>query len=342
MANTKSSDIRLQVLDRCLRRGGYSTDQLIEAVNRELDMRGYPIVTASNTIRKDLDHIAANYPVTIEAVRNGRNITYAYEDRTMSIYKVAMTDDEMVQLTQAISLLSRFKGMPQMEWLQRAMERLRLSVDIEADGKPVVGFDDCVRLQGRQYFGRLLAAVCNKQVLCVEYRKYGDEASKFFTVSPAYLKEHSRRWFLLGMTPGHSKPIVLAFDRIESICEMPEQEFIPADGIDFNDGYFKDVVGVTRFQHEVMDVLLEVSNERLQYFTTKPIHDSQELVSCGQHSSVLRLRVIPNIELVQMLLAYGRSLTVLGPDYLREWISMEIEDMLANYMDEPEEECTSA
>lgn len=89
MPNTKSSDIRYKVLDRCLRRGGYSTVRLMEAVSKELEFQGYEPVTALNTIRNDLRYIDSTYPdVHIVETKSGRNKTYAYENPESSIYKL--------------------------------------------------------------------------------------------------------------------------------------------------------------------------------------------------------------------------------------------------------------
>lgn len=230
--------------------------------------------------------------------------------------------------------MSRFEGMPQMDWLRHAVNRLRLSVNIELDGKPIVGFDDCRRLQGRQYFSELLSAISNKTVLSIEYQKYGADKPKTIILSPCYLKEHSRRWFLLGMTARGETPLVLAFDRIEAISALPDEPYRTADGIDFNNGYFKDIVGVTRFQdQEPEEVLLEVDNQRLPYITTKPIHDSQEVIETGAYTSIVRLFVIPNVELAQFILSYGPAVTVLSPDYYREYIQEQILYMMSNYDD---------
>ena len=76
MPHTKSADIRLKVLDRCLRRGGYSTSDLMREVNKELEIYGYSKVTSLNTIRQDMDYITNAYPdIIIEDRKSGRNIT---------------------------------------------------------------------------------------------------------------------------------------------------------------------------------------------------------------------------------------------------------------------------
>lgn len=332
MAKTKNSDIRFQVLDYYLQRGEYSLAYLHKAVNKELEARGYSRVTASNTIRNDMDYLSANYDVEVVEIRSGRNISYTYAEEGMSIYKPRLSKDDRLQISQALSILSRFEGMPQMEWMDNTLQRLRLSIDTEGDKAPIVGFDDCRRLQGRQYFTPFVSAISNRTVLKIDYLKYGADQPKAIIISPCYLKEHSRRWFLLGMTQYSDHPIVLAFDRIVSFTPLPDEAYRPADGFDFNNEYFRDIVGVTRFHDQSPEeVLIEVDNDRLPYITTKPIHDSQEVVETGDYTSLLRLFVIPNVELVQFILSYGQAVKVISPDYLRDEVIGHIEGMMFNY-----------
>ena len=118
MPHTKSSDIRYKVLDRCLRRGGYSTSDLMNEVNKELEFCGFSKITSLNTIRQDLDHIASSYPdIIIENRKTARNVTYSYKDPESSIFKLTFNDDEVAQLSQCMAILSQFEGTPQMEWM---------------------------------------------------------------------------------------------------------------------------------------------------------------------------------------------------------------------------------
>ncbi len=99
MPNTKSSDIRYKVLERCLRRGGYSKSALMEEVNKELEFQGFPKVTALNTIRQDMDFIASSYPdIEIEGQKIGRNVTYSYKNPESSIFRLPFNDEELDQL----------------------------------------------------------------------------------------------------------------------------------------------------------------------------------------------------------------------------------------------------
>ena len=88
-----------------------------------------------------------------------RNKAYAYKDNNSSIYKLQFNDDELGQLSQCMAILSQFEGMPQMEWLNSFMERFKLSLNIDPNGKRVVGFDENKYLVGKEHFSRLLSAI---------------------------------------------------------------------------------------------------------------------------------------------------------------------------------------
>lgn len=333
MPNTKSSDIRYKVLDRCLRRGGYSTVRLMEAVSKELEFQGYEPVTALNTIRNDLRYIDSTYPdVHIVETKSGRNKTYAYENPESSIYKLQFNDDELGQLSQCMAILSQFEGVPQMEWIQSFLERFRLSLNIDTDGKRVVGFDENKYLVGREYFSRLLSAISNKEVLDISYKSFKDDSVKHKIVHPYYIKEYNNRWFLLGRTEGYDTVSTLAFDRIENIDNAIDIEYIPNKEIDFNDDYFTEMIGVTKPLEETKQkVGIRVSRNLYPYIATKPIHETQRVKGTDDSGVTIEIELYINYELNQLLLSYGDGIEVLYPCALRRQLRSKLENALKNY-----------
>lgn len=333
MPNTKSSDIRYKVIDRCLRRGGYSTADLKDEVNKELEFHGFPKVTAMNTIRQDMDYISSAYPdVNIKDKRIGRNITYYYEDPNSSIFKLTFNDDELAQLSQCMAILSQFEGTPQMEWMKSFIERFKLSLNIDVDGKKVVGFDECRTLRGKQYFTTLLSAICNKEVLAISYKSFQRGSEKEVIIHPYYIKEYNNRWFLLGQEHGFASISHLAFDRIERISPVTGVSYIPNRDYDFNNDYFSDIVGVTKhLDAEQIKVKIWVSNSLMPYVATKPIHSTQKLGSEIDNGQEIEINVRPNFELEQLILSYGDGMRVLSPASLRDKIQTRLVNSLKNY-----------
>lgn len=334
MPNTKSSDIRFKVLDRCLKRGGYSTEGLLNVVNEELENQGYPKVTSLNTIRKDLEHIGGSaYPdINIISTRKGRNITYSYDDPESSIYNVQFNDEEIAQLTQCMTILSRFEGTPQMEWMQSFLERARLTVDINIEGKQVVGFDECRYLKGKEFFAPLLASICKKEVLSIGYQNFKSDSIKEILIHPYYLKEFNNRWFLIGLSHGYDSITNLAFDRIEYINKVSGVTYIENISYDFNDDYFSDIIGVSKDpKTEPIDVILWVAKKEYPYIRTKPLHESQHKIEVLEDGYKIGLKVCPNYELEQLLLSYGEGISVLEPLALRDKLRGRISDLLKKY-----------
>jgi predicted DNA-binding transcriptional regulator YafY len=305
---------------------------LKDAVNKELVGAGYAPITALNTIRQDLLHIECYHPnVHIEVKKVGRNVTYAYEDPDSSIYKLQFSDEELAQLSQCMAMLSQFEGLPQMEWLQSFMERFKLSINIEANGKRVVGFDECPYLKGKELFATLLTAICEKRVLKISYKNFRNCVTKQLVFHPYYLKEFNKRWFLIGISDKFDMPTNLAFDRIEKIETLQKLEYKENTKFDFNNDYFEDVVGVTRYDAPVEKIRIRVGNNSLPYITTKPLHGSQRIISTSEDSTIIQIEVIPNYELEQLLLYYGESVTVVSPIAFKEKMRNRIKKMAENY-----------
>lgn len=131
MPRTKNALIRQKIIDKCLSsRKNYSIRDLMDACNRELELIGEYPITATNTIREDLEQIMANYPdAKIISRRVGRHLYYSYETENYSIYKIPLNDDEFAQITQTLSILSRFEGMPQFEWLDEIKSALNIKIN---------------------------------------------------------------------------------------------------------------------------------------------------------------------------------------------------------------------
>ena len=144
MPRTKNALMRQRVIDRCLGSPkNYSIRGLMEACNKELESFGENPVTAMNTIRDDIEQIMTNYPdANVITQRVGRNIYYSYEDKSYSIFNIPFNDDEVAQLTQTLSILARFEGMPQFEWMDDFVNRFKSSLKLTTSNEPIVGFDE--------------------------------------------------------------------------------------------------------------------------------------------------------------------------------------------------------
>ncbi len=328
MPKTKNALIRQKVIDKCLSSGkNYSIRDMMNACNRELEAIGEYPVTAMNTIRDDINQISSNYPnAVIVSRRVGRNVYYSYENQNYSIYKIPLKDEDFAQLTQTLSILSKFEGMPQFEWI----EELKMALNVHTDWNPIVGFDENIDLKGRDFFAVLFAAINNKQVLSITYRNFRRDKNQHFIVHPYFLKQYNGRWFIIGLSENIGKLSVFAFDRIVKI-EEEHKDYIANTQYDFNE-YFDDMIGVSKSNDAEMEfVELWVSRARWPYVETKPLHGSQRVISQDDTGVIIQLYIYLNRELEQLILSFGDDIKVLSPQCLKDTVYEKIIKSCKNY-----------
>lgn len=330
MANVKNGALREIIIDRCLQsRRGYSTQEILEKCNHALERRGdYPI-TASNTIRNDIMSMANRWHVNVESVKDGRNVRYRYEDPNFSIFNSPLNEDEIVQLTQSVSLLRRFEGMEGFEWVDELNAHLQQTVNTESS--PIVGFDRNENLKGMRHFTPLFNYIGSKQAINIKYKSFKSEKTEEVTIHPYYLKEYNQRWFLFGLNDSYRTITNLALDRIEEISKS-SVKYVENTDIDFQH-YLEDVIGVSiKPLSPIEEVRLWVDREQLPYALTKPLHSTQKVIEKNEDgSAIITINVKPNFELEQLILSFGERVEVLSPQTLRDAITERLKKNIEHY-----------
>lgn len=335
MPKTKSAELRIKVIDACLsdRKRQYSTAKIFERCNEELERRDFEPITAMNSIRDDMEQIQRIYPgAVIESYREGRNIYYRYADPEFSIFKTPMKPDEIIQLTQTLRLLRRFKGMPQFDWVDEIAERLGASLKLDESTDEIVGFDENLDLEGLDNFTPLFNAIVDRQPLKLTYQSFRMDCEETIIVHPYYLKQYNKRWFLIAWNDEYNFMANYAFDRIKGIADA-NVAYKPTD-VDFFD-YFDEMIGVSKdTRTEPQIVKLWVSPAQWPYIKTKPLHGAtQHLVSQDEQGAVITIEVYLNYELEQLLLSFGEKVIVLEPVELKERIKQRLTEAAKNYLE---------
>ena len=331
MAQTKNALIRQRVIDRCLRsRWQYSVNDLMEACNVALEEAGYNKVKSKVTILKDLEGIMTDFPDAIIVTKKvGRNVYYEYQDKSFSIYNIPLNDDEMAQLAQTVSILSRFEGMPNFDWVDDLIEHFKSSLNIPSTRDTIVAFDENFDLKGRSYFAQLFSAIASQQALEIKYQPF-EKPEITYLFHPYLLKQYNNRWFLFGCVDGFTNLTNLPLDRIKEIvpASIP---YKPNTDIDLNE-YFEDMIGVSRrYDDEVSPIQIKVDNRLYPYIETKPLHGTQRVISRDDDGVVIQIEVIINRELRQLLQSYGSNLMVLKPRELQQELIEDSKKTLQKY-----------
>ena len=332
MAQGKNAYIRYKVLDRCFRDGRkrYYIEDLVDACNKELS--GYDGSSVSDrTIREDISFMQRQAGGGVPLVKkyDGHKVYYMYSDRNFSITEHPMSQSEAEMLSDTIQMLSRFKGLPNYEWLNATLAQMESTFNIGHAKASYVSFAQNEDLQGLKYFTPLYDAIASQRVVSLAYHKFGG-LSYDRLIHPYQLRQYNNRWFLVGKGPALSERlplVVVPLDRIDDYKVMDKEPFIPFDG-DVDDN-FKDIVGVSlRFNEPCQHIVFKAYHPADHYIITKPIHHSQRVVERQEDYTILSLDLIPTYEFETIMMTYADKCEILEPLDLRKKIKERAEDIV--------------
>lgn len=328
MAQNKGAIVRYRAIDRCLRskHGKYGIEELRAACAEALyDAFSERMSVSRRQIYNDLNHIESNagYRAEIEHYRDGKKMYYRYADPDFSIEKTPISQEEMDQLKETILMLNRFKGMPQFEWMEEILSKLEDQFHLKGAEDSVIGFEQNLDLKGLENITPLFEAIVNKQVLNIRYKSFKKDKPITCEVHPYYLKQYNNRWFLFGWNTEFGAITNFALDRIEAVSHILGEYKPKPAGLDF-DEYFEDVVGVTILEAKVEHIIMRVAPDRYPYIKNKPLHPSQHNYDKEFRVSI---DVIPNNELIALLLSFGSQLEVLEPQNVREMMKEHVKTL---------------
>lgn len=336
MATNKHATIRYLALDRCFGNHGrkFFMEDLIEACNEAIyDFSGIEDGVKRRQVFNDINFMESiqGWSIPLERKKDGRKVYYRYSDKSFSIGNKGINPREAEQLRETLSILSRFKGIPQFEWIEEIQIRLQDTFKLKTNEDSIVGFEQNPYLKGLNYFTELFNAIHKNQALVIEYQGFKQNKSSSIVFHPWYLKQYNTRWFLFGFNDGFNALSNLAIDRIISITNSRE-DYIHNKDIDFNE-FFEDVVGVT--QKPALNpekLLIKVAPSVWPYIESKPLHRSQKAKSRTETGVLIELVVQINHELIALLFSYMDGIEIIEPVSLRERFKSISETIYKKYI----------
>lgn len=324
MATTKNALVRYKVLDKCFRNPGkkYFLNDLIaecERVLLEIDPDSNGI--SRRQIFEDIAFMESKegWSIDLAKYRDGKRVYYRYADLSFSINNMPLNEVEINQLKAALDILSQFKGMPQFEWINELVPKLRQGMTSN-QVSTIVDFDNNPYLKGIDHLGALYNAIFYKTVLIISYKPFENDSPFDVLIHPYFLKQYNNRWFLFGYNPENDRyDWNLALDRIVSIRDVKDN-YHKNNKIDWRE-YFEDIIGVTKpINTDVEKVILHFSGKTGKYIETKPLHGSQKAKWIDNSTLEITLTLIINYELERLILSYIDSVKIIKPKMLRDRI----------------------
>lgn len=281
------------------------------------------------TIRKDLEQIQQPpYNAVFSNVYRGKERLYRYKDIDFSLPMFNESDEIKTKVNETIEALKRYEGTPQFDWLRLCLIAIENGSVLGLGS--VMSFENNADLSGIENISTLADAIVNKYPIKLAYQPYRAEQQQIIYVHPYHLKQFINRWFLIGKPENLDAIHNYAVDRIKAV-EHLSKKYIESD-IDFSE-YFDDVIGVSVSDGPIEHLELMVSKFRYPYIQTKPLHWSQRHIKEKDTDDhvFISLDVIPNRELISLLLSFGSDVIVISPKEIQDIVLKNIEASLTTY-----------
>ena len=220
-------------------------------------------------------------------------------------------------------------------WMEHFFQGTMVLLDGEQSKGKVMEGEHNASLRNIELIPRLYEAITNEQVLKFEYNAgYEEHLSVVF--HPHFLKEYNSRWFLFGRMEKDNGEVLevgnCALDRIMGEILIIEDVCYEAANNRY-EHYFDDIIGVSKMPN---DIPIEITIETLDQYThnrilTKPVHQSQKEVKPFDTTGRITICVIPNKELMGVVLGFGNHIRIMSPDSYVDKYKTELEKMLRLY-----------
>lgn len=263
--------------------------------------------------------------------------SYCYSEPDFSAFRNGNPKRMTEVMKEAYDSLSLFKGTPGLEWINDSLSSMEIFATNTTDLEEIVSFENNANLKGLEYLKRCFEAIKDKKVINIETYSVED-GYNVFVVSPVYLKQFNKRWYLLGFTTGikdydKGKRVLYQFplDGIVKFSENPGGAY-NAESIDWAT-FFNEMIGITNKRDKRVETIrLKITNEKAAtLLENNPLHKTQETLWDDDHKNMeLTLKVKVNRELVNSLLRYADSVTILEPTELKDQFKAVLQQALAH------------
>ena len=331
MSFSKNALIRYRIINKCLSskvKKHWKKVELMEKIAEE------QIPISPRTLDEDIYNMKNNtelkYFAPIEYCR--ANMGYYYT-RHFSIEQIPLNELELQELELAAGVLQRYSNTNMIQQFQGSVNNLTSIIkEMRKGGRDLsfVEFEKAPYYKGAEHLDLLMDHIHNKRCLKITYQKFNEIYPKDYVVHPYILKEFRNRWYVVGLNDASKKPITLGFERVLEVVEVKYLPFIENTVLSVKE-YFKHTLGVTHYDAPVEKILLKFSSRMGYYIKTQYLHETQEIIIDNEDGLVVQLQLIPNPELISMILMYGGDVEVLEPLSLRQQVKEGLEKALERY-----------
>lgn len=328
MGANKNQRNRCLILDRCFSDCSkkYQIGDLVREVNSQLkDQLPEGAFISKRTVMADIMFMETpeGGGIRLRKVKEGPLLYYRYVDPNFSITKSPISEQDGKRIAH---LTSRYADYGQYPQLHETLSLLEL-FDADPEMLPFIEFEPSPYLEGLKFLQPMLNAIKNHTALHIAYRLQGKEL-RHYTLSPQYLKQYNRRWYVMGATAeSPDSAACFPLDGIETAETVGDPYTVAT--VNWIE-YFRHTIGMSvRADAVKEDVHFMMFGKVCHFIEANPIHHSQRVHWVNDNCIDVHLKVQVNYELLRLLLSYSNCIKVLSPESLVDSYRSKLQQALS-------------
>jgi predicted DNA-binding transcriptional regulator YafY len=175
----------------------------------------------------------------------------------------------------------------------------------------------------------IYTAIIQSRLISFDHENFERKQPKSYIIKPYLLKEYNSKWYIVGIFADSDQVRIFGLDRINNLKILAET-FEKTDQKRISK-LFDSLIGLVYDMDKPTTIDISVTHSQAKYFKKSPLHSSQEIVSETEKEVTFRYYLIPNRELIRLILGYGSQVKVLKPAEFAKQIKKQIKEMASLY-----------
>lgn len=322
MAISRSAYRRYKVIDSLLKNTYRPYPNLTDI--QEACMQKLGMTPSLDTLEKDIRNMKMAEVLDAPIVYCRTNKGYYYSNVNYSINTIALTDNDINSIKEALELLQNIGGGNRVnERFNDAIGKILATYKEEfpdSDAKRKIIQTDYVEgAKGFENFDILFKACKNQYPISFSYYSYSKREFKSLIVHPVLLKEFENRWYLVGYSESHKSLRTFGFDRIYEALPLKRKFIFPnKEEVSLYCNAIYGVYPISKQKKQIIQfkALPVLSN----YLEAYKIHASQTGKKNEDGTCLFSVELVPTIELIRLFRSYGNDIKIVSPNWIQDEI----------------------
>lgn len=246
--------------------------------------------------------------------------------------------EDLYTFEQWKSILDTYDYVPFIEDMQIILNRDARKVDEISLDFPVIDLPK-ISYKGKEYIEHFYKAIAETTKIDFVHQGFNKPKNKVVDFMPYLLKEHNKRWYVVGKREKEGEFYIYALDRIKSAVYDFDKELFEREEFDAQ-SHFSSSMGIftswnksdlkygpkEKDSKDPIEISFKVKDgdkfDNISYLTTTKIHHTQKESKVDDYGWMkITLNMFPEADLIRVLRGIGvRNLKDLKPIFLKKWV----------------------